>query len=57
MHNPNTALGTHRNLERHIIADLKRSRSAKIRRHITMFRAAFSMVKAILGHFYSKIRE
>ena len=39
-----TALGTQRNLERHKIADLKHSRSAKIRRHYTLFRAAFSIV-------------
>ena len=44
------ALGTQRNLERHKIADLKHSRSAKIRRHLTMFRAAFAIVRAVLGH-------
>ena len=44
-----SALGTQRNLERHKIADLKHSRLAKIRRHSTMFRVTFSIVRAVLG--------
>ena len=48
-----SALGTQRNLERHKIADLKYSRSAKIRRQFTMFRVEFSIVRAVLEHFYS----
>ena len=43
------ALGTQRILERHKIADLKHSWSAKIRRHFTMLRAEFSIVRAVLG--------